>query len=87
MKISLDRFGRLVVPKEIRDKFGLRAGDEIEIEEGDNEVVLKPAQHESPLQIEDGVLVFTGASVGDLTEAVHTHRAERISRVAKGRKA
>lgn len=87
MKTSLDRFGRLVVPKEIRDKFGWRAGAEIEIEECEDEVVLKPAGKETPLRIEDGVLVFTGAATGDLVDAVRAHRGERLSRVSTGRKA
>jgi AbrB family looped-hinge helix DNA binding protein len=87
MKTTLDRFGRLVVPKKIRNKLGLRAGSAIEIEEHENEIVLKPAGHEAPLQMEGGLLVFAGSAVGDIAGAVRAHREERLANIAPGRKA
>ncbi len=86
MKTTLDRFGRVVVPKDIRDRLGLKPGAEIEIGEHGNEVVLKPVEHETPLKLEEGVLVFTGTATGDLMEAVRTHREERLLKVASGKK-
>jgi AbrB family looped-hinge helix DNA binding protein len=87
MKTMLDRFGRVVVPKEIRDRLGLKPGTEIEIDEHGNEVLLKPAEHGTPLQLEDGVLVFTGTATGDLMEATRSHREKRLLKVAVGKKA
>ena len=87
MKTILDRFGRVVVPKEIRDRLGLKPGAEIEIDEQGNEVLLRPVEHETPLQLEDGVLVFTGTATGDLMEAIRTHREKRMVKVASGKKA
>jgi len=86
MKTTLDRFGRLVVPKEIRDRLGLKPGDEVEIEEQGNEAVLKPVEHEAPLKVQEGVLVFTGATTGDLTGVVNAHRQERLRHVSGRRK-
>ncbi|OGW52426.1 MAG: hypothetical protein A2Z46_05825 [Nitrospirae bacterium RBG_19FT_COMBO_55_12] len=86
MKTTLDRFGRVVVPKDIRDKLGLKPGAEIEIDEHGNEIVLKPVEHETPLKLEEGVLVFTGTATGDLMEAIRTHREERLTKVASGKK-
>jgi len=86
MKTTLDRFGRVVVPKGIRDRLGLKPGAEIEIDEQENEVVLKLVEHGTPLNHEDGVLVFTGTATGDLMEAVRTHREERLLKVASGKK-
>ncbi len=87
MKTTLDRFGRVVVPKDIRDRLGLKPGAVIEIDEHGNEVVLKPVGHETPLKLEGGVLVFTGTATGDLVEAVRLHREERLSKAAFGKKA
>ena len=87
MKTILDRFGRVVVPKEIRDRLGLNPGTEIEIDEHGNEVLLKPIEHATPLQLEDGVLVFTGTATADLMEAIRSHRGERLLKVASGKKA
>ncbi|MEK6697494.1 MAG: AbrB/MazE/SpoVT family DNA-binding domain-containing protein [Nitrospirota bacterium] len=86
MKTTLDRFGRVVVPKDIRDRLGLKPGAELEIDEQGNEVVLKPVEHETPLKLEEGVLVFTGTATGDLKEAVRTHREERLLKVGSGKK-
>lgn len=86
MKTILDRFGRVVVPKEIRDRLGLKPGTEIEIDEHGNEVLLKPVEHETPLQLEDGVLVFTGTATADLMGAIRTHREERLLKVTAGKK-
>jgi AbrB family looped-hinge helix DNA binding protein len=86
MKTTLDRFGRVVVPKDIRDRLGLKPGAEIEINEQKNEVVLKLVEHGTPLKLEEGVLVFTGTATGDLMEAVRTHREGRLLKVASGKK-
>jgi AbrB family looped-hinge helix DNA binding protein len=86
MKTTLDRFGRLVVPKDIRDRLGLRAGSEIEIDEKDNEVVLKPVVHEPSLMVKEGILVYSGAATGDIRGAVRAHREERIRKIASGKK-
>ncbi|MBI4710191.1 MAG: AbrB/MazE/SpoVT family DNA-binding domain-containing protein, partial [Nitrospirae bacterium] len=42
METILDKFGRVVIPKEIRDDLGLKPGEVIQVKESGNEVVLKP---------------------------------------------
>ena len=64
----------------------LKPGAELEIDEHGNEVVLKPVEHETPLKLEEGVLVFTGTATGDLMEAVRTHRDKRLLKVGSGKK-
>ena len=86
MKTTLDRFGRVVVPKDIRDRLGLRPGAEIEIDEKGNEVVLKPVEHEPVLMVREGVLVYSGKATGDIRDAVRAHREERLSKIGSGKK-
>jgi AbrB family looped-hinge helix DNA binding protein len=86
MKTTLDRFGRVVVPKDIRDRLGLKPGVEIEIDEKENEVVLKLVDHEPSLMVKEGVLVYSGKATGNLREAVRTHRDERLRKIASGKK-
>ncbi len=86
MKTTLDRFGRVVVPKDIRDRLGLLPGAEIEIDEKGNEVVLKPVEHEPPLMVKEGVLVYSGKATGDIRGAVRAHREERLKKTAGGKK-
>jgi AbrB family looped-hinge helix DNA binding protein len=86
MKTTLDRFGRVVVPKEIRDRLGLRPGVEIEIDEKENEVVLKLVDHEPSLMVKEGLFVYSGKATGDLRGVVRVHRDERLHKVLSGKK-
>lgn len=86
MRTTLDRFGRVVVPKDIRDRLGLRPGVEIEIDEKDNEVILKLVDHEPSLIMKEGILVYSGKATEDLRGAVRAHREERLHKVAPGKR-
>jgi AbrB family looped-hinge helix DNA binding protein len=46
MKASIDRLGRVVVPKPIRDKLRLRGGETLDVEERDGVIELRPAPTE-----------------------------------------
>jgi AbrB family looped-hinge helix DNA binding protein len=86
MKTTLDRFGRVVVPKDIRDRLGLRPGAEIEIDEKANEVVLKPVEHEPALMVKEGILVYSGKATGDIKGVVKTLCEEPLKKAASGKK-
>jgi AbrB family looped-hinge helix DNA binding protein len=78
VQTTLDRFGRIVLPKKLRDDFNLEPGSQIQIEESGLEIILKPVHGEPNLRLKDGVLVFTGIPFGDLNKAVAKHRDERL---------
>jgi AbrB family looped-hinge helix DNA binding protein len=83
METSLDRFGRIVIPKKIREDFNLKAGSPIRIEEGEQTIILKPIHGEPNLHVKDGVLVFTGTPLEDLGDALSKHREERMKSIQK----
>ena len=82
MKTTVDRFGRVVVPKSMRTRLGLRAGSQVVIEEEGDRIVLRPASEEPALTLKDGILVFTGAAEGDLEAAVTAVRDARARQLA-----
>lgn len=83
MVVTLDKFGRVVIPKAVRDHLGLRPGAVLEIEEGAAEgILLRPRRPEPDLVEEEGVLVFTGEATGDLETAVERHRQDRTRELA-----
>jgi AbrB family looped-hinge helix DNA binding protein len=84
METNLDRFGRVIIPKRVRDKLGLKPGAVLEVEEQGGDVLLKPVQEEPRLLERDGVLVFGGEALGDLAESVQKHRRERLKGVMRG---
>jgi AbrB family looped-hinge helix DNA binding protein len=85
MEATIDRFGRIVIPKHIRDDFNLEPGTQVRIDEKEGAIVLQPIREESNLQWKDGVLVFSGVPLGDLGETVAKHRKQR-ARVVRRQK-
>ena len=81
MKAMIDGFGRVVVPKKIRDKFGFKAGDELESEEFDYKIELKASNSGTPLKVKDGTLVYSGRAAGNLVDAVRESRTGWVAHV------
>ena len=81
MEIILDKSGRVVIPKEIRDDLGLKPGEVLHVEIFEDEVILKPLRGETPLYVKDGVLIFSGTATGNIKDAISTQREERFRKV------
>lgn len=81
MEATLDKFGRIVIPKRVREECGLAPGTVLEIEWGEGRIVLSPRADQPDMVREDGVLVFTGEAVGDLGGTVEAHRNRRSREV------
>jgi transcriptional pleiotropic regulator of transition state genes len=82
METRLDKFGRVVLPKDIRDHLDLKPGQVLKVERADEEVILKPVEKKLPLNVKNGVLVFSGAATGDIAKAVKEHRQGRLRKVS-----
>jgi AbrB family looped-hinge helix DNA binding protein len=59
MNVTIDKAGRLVVPKEIRDRLGLQAGDKLEIEDFNGKIeISKPRKERKLIENEHGLLAL-----------------------------
>ena len=58
MRTTIDRTGRLVVPKALRDRLGLNAGAGVELTERGAELVITPVGPEIVLEQREGRRVF-----------------------------
>ena len=79
-KVTLDRTGRIVIPKTLRDELHLSPGDTLELTVKGDEVTLRPRRAATPLQKERGVWVFrTGEplTAGETEETLRNIRAQR----------
>ncbi|TAN41591.1 MAG: AbrB/MazE/SpoVT family DNA-binding domain-containing protein [Nitrospirae bacterium] len=84
MKTTIDRFGRIVVPKEMRRRFGLAPGAQVEVDEQGESIVIRQAETRSPLKTEDGLLVFDGEAGGDLSSWLSKVREDRNAKLMTG---
>jgi len=79
---KLDHFGRVVIPKPVRDEPGLDPGTKLEVSSQGSCVVLKSAQDEAHLEVRDGILVYVGGrATGDMTDIIEKVREERIRQI------
>jgi AbrB family looped-hinge helix DNA binding protein len=57
-KVTLDKAGRVVLPKPLRDELQLAAGDTLELESRGEQITLRPVRGGTPLQKERGLWVY-----------------------------
>jgi AbrB family looped-hinge helix DNA binding protein len=83
MRTTIDRAGRLVIPKAIRDRAGLEPGMEIEIGCRDGVIEIVPPTPQGRIVREGSLLVWESPSgvpkimPGDIDEAIRAVREER----------
>jgi AbrB family looped-hinge helix DNA binding protein len=79
-RLIIDKAGRVVIPKPLREELHLEAGDSLEMESTGEQITLRPVRGSGPLTKEHGVWVFHAgqplpASATD--EMLQRIRAER----------
>ena len=60
MNVKIDKAGRIILPKPVRDRFRLRQGSDLEIEERPEGVLLKPVEQRPSMVKKNGLWVHLG---------------------------
>jgi len=85
--VTLDKAGRVVIPKTLRDELHLEAGDSLELVSEGDRMTLRPVRTGSALRKEHGVWVFrrdgTTISAETTTQVLESVRNAR-DRVNRG---
>jgi AbrB family looped-hinge helix DNA binding protein len=82
-KVSLDRAGRLVLPKSLRDEMHLAPGDNLLIENEGDRITLRPVRPEALLKKEHGVWVYQGESSDvSIPKLIDEEREKRLREFA-----
>jgi len=83
MELKIDKAGRIVVPKPLRDRLGFKPDVELEAIEQPDGVLLKKARHVPSMTKVDGLWVHQGtpergANWDELIERVRDERIESV---------
>lgn len=84
MTLKLDKAGRVILPKLVRDRLGLHEGSELQMEETPEGLMLKPVEARASMIKIDGLWVHTGKVPPgfDFAQAIRDDREERIRKIA-----
>jgi AbrB family looped-hinge helix DNA binding protein len=84
MTLKMDKAGRVILPKPLRDRLGLGEGSDLEIQETPEGVLLKPIGRQPTMIKKQGLWVHTGKMPPgfDAVQAIRDDREERIRRQA-----
>jgi AbrB family looped-hinge helix DNA binding protein len=80
-KTTIDRYGRVVIPKKVRDNLGLTPKVELEVEEGSNKIVLHPKLEDSFIINKKGVLVVRAKATEPIEYFLEKDRRNRIKKI------
>jgi len=85
MTVTIDKAGRIVVPKELRQRLGLGPNTELEIVDHPNGILLRPLESRPSLVKVNGMLVHQGRleEGADLDRLLESVREERIRQILR----
>jgi AbrB family looped-hinge helix DNA binding protein len=87
-RLIIDKAGRVVIPKPLREELHLEPGDSLEMESTGERITLRPVRGTGPLTKEHGVWVFHAGqplSAAATDEMVQQIREERdLANLGKG---
>jgi AbrB family looped-hinge helix DNA binding protein len=90
MEVKIDDYGRIVIPKEVRDKLGIESGSALEVRvdsggETGGTITLRPKGQKPALQQKGELMVHSGSLTEkefDVVEQIRSERRERARRHA-----
>lgn len=80
VNITIDRAGRIVLPKPVRDKLQIGPGDQLKMESDEDRIILRPSRGAAQLTKKRGVWVYhsdeplTASTVQETIERVRRER-------------
>jgi len=85
MTLKIDKLGRLVIPKPVRERLRLRPQTQIELVERSDGILLRPMRQRPSMIHVDGLWVHTGTAErgAEWDHLVNEVREERIQAVLK----
>ncbi|MBL1214376.1 MAG: AbrB/MazE/SpoVT family DNA-binding domain-containing protein [Ignavibacteriae bacterium] len=77
MLATLDKFGRVLIPKKLRDHLGIKPDTSINIVKDGKRIIIEAIEDEDPIINKNGLLIFTGKLQGNLETELQADRLRR----------
>lgn len=78
-KITLDKAGRVVIPKSLREHMHLAPGDTLQLEQEGERITLRPVRPQATLKKEHGIWVYQGERADvSIPEMIDREREKRL---------
>ena len=83
-KVTLDKAGRVVLPKPLRDRLQLAPGDTLQLDTEGESIRLRPIRQKVTLKKELGIWVYQGESADTSTaDLIDRERENRLRQVTE----
>jgi len=85
--VEIDKAGRIVIPKKMRDAMHLTPGTRLRIERHQHQIQIEADAPEPNLEIRDGFAVLVGGppiTVEDVNDSIRQSYEERNQRIMEG---
>ena len=83
-KIPVDKAGRLVLPKSLRDQMRISPGDNLLLESEGDRITLRPERAQPLLKKELGIWVYQGESSElSIPDSIDAQRQQRLKEFAE----
>jgi len=81
MVTTLDKFGRVIIPKRVREHLGINTKTSLNISEDGKRIVIELIKEKTPVVDRDGILVFTGKLEDKNSELIKSNRNRRMKKL------
>ncbi len=81
MVTSLDKFGRVIIPKKIRKQLGITPKTILNIVDDGQRIIIEPLPSEDVVVEKSGFLIYTGKIKGDLEKFLKEDREWRAKKI------
>jgi len=83
IKTKIDKFGRIIIPKKIRNEFGLRSNSEVLIEAAGDGIIVHPGTSIPFVADREGIIVVCSEPTETFSDFIKKDREDRIKKMIR----